>query len=147
LHVHSSYDKACYNHIRAYQIAQRQRMWSMATQQQEQPTQLQGRRKKGKGLSQRKLIIATVVLIALVVAIIWILSSLSIIPNSWAAISSIIVAVFGTLFAFLQSLHLFLPPDTHEPSAIPEQVLQPASLQIPPIVVQLPTTQLPSIQS
>src|SRR5438477_424008 len=119
----------------------------MAKQHQEQSANPQIETKKRGGSSQRKLIITAVVLIAFVVAIIWILSSLSIIPNSWAAISSIIVAVFGTLFAFLQSLHLFLPPDAHEPSAIPEHVLQPASPQIPPIVIQLPATQLLSIQS
>lgn len=119
----------------------------MATQQREQLTKPHGRRKKGKRVSLRELIIVTVILIALVVAIIWILSSLSIIPNTWAAISSITVAVLGTLFAFLQSLHLFLPPNTHETSGIPEHPLQPAPPQIPPIILQLPVTQPLSIQS
>src|SRR6266567_2575512 len=140
------YDKACYNHIKACQIAQHQRMWSMAPQQEQQRGKPQVQIKRNKWLSQRKLIIVTTLTIALAIATTWILSSLNIIPNSWAAISSIIVAIFGAVFTFLQSLHLFLPPDTHAP-VVPEQVLQPHSTQIPPIAVQLPTTYLLPLQS
>jgi tetratricopeptide (TPR) repeat protein len=109
----------------------------MATQQQGQELgKLIAPVKKRKRPSQRTLVIVTVMLIALAIAIIWILSSLGIISRSWATISSIIVTVFGVVFAFLQSLHLFFPPDKHELSVAPEHTPPPHLPQIPPIIVQ-----------
>jgi tetratricopeptide (TPR) repeat protein len=109
----------------------------MATQQQEQqPGKLNAPVKKRKRPSQRTLVITTVIIIALAISIIWILSSLGIIPRSWATISSIIVTVLGVVFAFLQSLHLFFPPDTHRSQVASEHALPPLLPQIPPIIVQ-----------
>ena len=102
--------------------------------------------KQRKNPPQRTLVIITVILIALAVAIIWILSSLRIVPASWAAISSIIVAVFGAVFTFLQSLHIFFPPAAHESPVVPEHAYlssyipatSPSSPQIPPIIFYAP---------
>ena len=121
----------------------------MAIPQPEQQLEKPRAKGKHKNLSQRTLVIITVILIAIAVAIIWILSSLSVIPASWAAVSSVIVAVFGAVFTFLQSLHVFFTPATHESPVVPEHAhlpsyipaTSPPSLQMLPIIVQLPTTQ------
>ena len=128
----------------------------MATQQQGQQfheQQAQGKRRKK--LSQRTLVIATVVAIAVAVATIWILSSLRIIPGTWAAISSIVVTIFGAVFTIIQSLHLFFPPDTQAQPEASKHALAPPyitatlppSPQVPPIIVQLSNTQPLPVQS
>jgi tetratricopeptide (TPR) repeat protein len=109
----------------------------MATKQQEQqPDKLQKYGKRHKKLFQRTLVIFTVIIFAIAIAIIWILSSLSIISRSWATISSIIVTVLGVVFAFLQSLHLLFPPDKQESYVASEHTPPPSLSQTLPIIVQ-----------
>src|SRR5260370_16442361 len=58
--------------------------------------------KQRKNPPQRTLLIITVILIALTLAIIWILSSLQIVPPSSAPFSQSLEQYLSTLFTFLQ---------------------------------------------
>lgn len=87
----------------------------MTTQQQEQRSdQLNTRSKRCKRLSRRSLVIITVLLLAVAIITIWILSYFNVIPGFWVAILTIIITVLGAVFAFFQSMHLFLPTEKHE---------------------------------
>ena len=87
----------------------------MTTQQQEQRSDKPDTRSKhSKRLSRRSLVIITVLLLAVAIIIIWILSYFNVIPSFWVAIFTIIITVFGAVFAFFQSMHLFLPAEKHE---------------------------------
>jgi tetratricopeptide (TPR) repeat protein len=88
----------------------------MTIQQQEQQTNQQ--HAQGKQLSHRAIVIVTVLFIAVAVMIIWILSYLNVILSFWAPIFTIIITVLGAVFAFLQSMHLFIPAEKHESSEI-----------------------------
>jgi tetratricopeptide (TPR) repeat protein len=89
----------------------------MTTQQQEQQTNQQhAQGKQRRRLSHRALVIVTVLFIAVAVMITWILSYLNVIPSYWAPIFTIIITVLGVVFAFLQSMHLFIPTEKHESS-------------------------------
>src|SRR6266702_496366 len=91
----------------------------MATRQQEQQTNQQhAQGKQRKRLSHRAIVIVTVLFIAVAVMITWILSYLNVIPSFWAPIFTIIITVLGAVFAFLQSMHLFIPVEKHESSEI-----------------------------
>src|SRR6266702_4733728 len=104
-------------------------------------TQEQGQ--KRRWLSRRTLLTITILLAALVIIIVWILSSLGIIPTPLASALSAIVSVAGVVVAIL-------PSNKAEPVTPPAQ----ASVQVPtppattsqlPPIVQLPTTSaLPS---
>jgi tetratricopeptide (TPR) repeat protein len=104
-------------------------------------TQEQGQ--KRRWLSRRALLTITILLAALVIIIVWILSSLGIIPTPLASALSAIVSVAGVVVAIL-------PSNKAEPATPPAQ----ASVQVPappattsqlPPIVQLPTTSaLPS---
>ncbi len=127
----------------------------MTTQQQGQRSDLpQKRSKQRRRLSRRALVILIVLILAVAIIIIWILSYLKVIPSFWASIFTIIVTVLGAVFAFFQSMHLFIPVDKDELPESPRQrnpdfnlPLIPATTpQIPPIIVQLPTNQPPSVQ-
>ncbi len=121
----------------------------MTTQQEQQPEQLDTRGRKHRRNSRRSLIIITVLLLACVISVIWILSYLNVIPSFLAAIFTFIIAVLGAVFAFFQSIHLFIPADEYESHDNPTQAR--ASLYIPstptpspkmpPIIVQVPTSQ------
>src|SRR6185312_4701587 len=104
----------------------------MATHlQAQQPDKLPQQRERHKWLSQRTIIILTVILIAVIIAIIWILSTLGTIPKTWATISSMIITVLGALFTFLQSSHLFIPPDKHHTTVLSLPVTAPIIIQVP----------------
>ena len=101
-------------------------------------TQEQGQ--KRRWLSRRTLLTITILLAALVIIIVWILSSLGIIPTPLASALSAIVSVAGVVVAIL-------PSNKAEPVTPPAQ----ASVQVPtppattsqlPSIVQLPTTSL-----
>ncbi len=101
-------------------------------------TQEQGQ--KRRWLSRRTLLTITILLAALVIIIVWILSSLGIIPTPLASALSAIVSVAGVVVAIL-------PSNKAEPATPPAQ----ASVQVPtppattsqlPSIVQLPTTSL-----
>src|SRR5947209_1016972 len=128
----------------------------MPTQQQEQQTDQQhARGKRRRRLPRRALVIITVLFLAIAIIITWILSYLNVIPSFWASIFTIIITVLGAVFAFFQSMHLFLPAEKHEASEISTQasanayfsVTPSPSPPIPPIFVQLPTTQTLSTPS
>src|ERR1700686_5345560 len=89
----------------------------MTTQQQEQRSdQLATRSKQHRRLSRRALVIITVLFLAVAIIITWILSYLNVIPSFWASIFTIIITVLGGVFAFFQSMHLFLPAEKYESS-------------------------------
>jgi len=127
----------------------------MTTQQQEQqPDQRDTRGRQRRRISRRSLVIITVLILAVTISIIWILSYLNLIPSFLAPIFTIIITVLGVVFAFFQSMHLFIPVDKDELHESLKQrnpdfnfPLAPApSPQIPPINVQLPTNQSSSMQ-
>lgn len=113
--------------------------------------------KRRKWLSRRTLVIVTVIVIVIAFAltIVWILSSLRIIPSSWATILSIIVTVLGALFTLFQYLHVFFRSDRTEPHAYstPQPLGSqtptgpPHPSQIPQIIVQVPSPHLSPPQS
>jgi tetratricopeptide (TPR) repeat protein len=128
---------------------------NMTTQQQEQRSDLpQKRSKQRRMLSRRALVIITVLVLAVAIIITWILSYLKVIPSFWASIFTIIITVLGAVFAFFQSMHLFVPVDRDELPEAPRQrnpdfnlPLVPAPTpQIPSIIVQLPSNQSPFVQ-
>lgn len=86
----------------------------MTTQQQERRSdQLNTRSKGRKRISRRSSVIITVLLLAVAIIIIWILSYFNVIQSFWVAIFTIIITVFGAVFALFQSMHLFLPAEKH----------------------------------
>jgi hypothetical protein len=90
----------------------------MTTEQQGLHTdQLHARGKQGRRLPPRMLVVIIVLLLAVAIIIIWILSYLSIIPSFWASIFTIIITVLGAVFAFFQSMHLFIPAERGRPQA------------------------------
>ena len=90
----------------------------MTTQQQNQgPEQLETPSKRDKRMSRRLLVIIAVLLLAIAIIIIWILSYFNVIQSFWVAILTIIITVFGAVFAFFQSMHVFLPTEKHESTA------------------------------
>src|SRR6266480_1065726 len=125
----------------------------MATQQQGQPLDKSPvRSRRRTAFFQRMLFIIIVSILALVVATIWILGSLKIIPNSWASIASIIIAVLGAVFTIFQAMHLFIPGDKHLSSENSNQasassyIPPTALLGLTPIIVAPPSTQPLSAQ-
>lgn len=121
----------------------------MTTQQQEQrPDQLATRSKPHRRLSRKSLIIITVLFLAVAIITTWILSYLNVIPGFLASIFTIIITVLCAVFAFFQSMHLFIPADEHESHDYPTQALtslytpsQSPSAQMSPIILQAPITQ------
>src|SRR5947207_14217484 len=90
-------------------------MGAMTTQQQKQGSdQPDTRSERLKRLPRRSLVIITVLLLAIAIIIIWILSYFNVIPSFWVAIFTIIITVFGAVFAFFQSMHLFFPAEKHD---------------------------------
>jgi tetratricopeptide (TPR) repeat protein len=102
--------------------------------QQQQESQTQGHEPKRKGFSRKQRIIATLsaaLLVALAIATVQVLSNASLIPGIWAAISSAVVGVFGTVFAFLALLPLLFPPDAPPSTPVPATPILPLP-QLPP---------------
>src|SRR5258706_13155191 len=95
----------------------------MNSQQRQSADYAQEPGKKRKWFSQRKLLIFTVLLVAGVIAIIWILSTLSIIPNTWSPISYLVVPFIGAVLSSFQSLHLFTSSLQHDPGTHSQHLL------------------------
>ena len=84
-----------------------------------QTDQLHVRGKQGRRLPTRMLVVIIVLLLAVAIIVVWTLSYLSVIPSFWASIFTIIITVLGVVFAFFQSMHLFIPAERGEPPEIP----------------------------
>ncbi len=124
----------------------------MNSQQRQSADYAQEPGKKRKWFSQRKLLIFTVLLVAGVIAIIWILSTLSIIPNTWYPISYLVVTIIGAVLSSFESLHLFASSHQNEPGTHSEHLLSSYDIsahhdvsvlnpRILPIIIPLPITQ------
>lgn len=108
--------------------------------QQQQKNQKQ--RKKLLWLSQRNLVIVSIFNIVFVIAFVWIVSILGVIPTTWATILSAIASALGVLFNVLE----FVPShETWKSRAI--SMHSKSMLYIMQIVVQVQLTQHPSLVS
>jgi len=70
--------------------------------------------KKRTWFLHRNVIISTVVIVALLITIAWILSILNVISSAWAAIITAIVTVAGVLFTFISAFPSLFHPDKPE---------------------------------
>lgn len=79
--------------------------------------------KRHKWFSRRLFLIITLVTVALVVASVWIVSSLGIIPSFWATILSIVATVSGLAVSFWPLVY-----SSHDPASIPATTSTPLTL-------------------
>jgi hypothetical protein len=112
----------------------------MKRMQQQQKNQKQ--RKKLLWLSQRSLVIVSIFNIVFVIAFVWIVSILGVIPTTWSTMLSAIASALGVLFNVLE---LVPSHETWKSRAISTH--SKSMLYIMPIVVQVQLTQSPSLVS